>query len=171
MTKKVIFISGLGGTGKSTIFHYFLEHPLSHFSFFDFDHGKFRIPPYSENHLAWRTKQNKWWLKVANKEFAVKNNISVIVGQCLYPNQIIKLPEAKPFGKEHVHFVHLLTTPNVRKKRLIDRGDQHHFQLHKPWYNDFYKEMTAAHAFEIETSRESVKETAKRIQGWLKKMS
>lgn len=103
MTKKVIFISGLGGTGKSTIFHYFLEHPIPHFSFFDFDHGKFRVPPYSENHLAWRTKQNKWWLKVANKEYDVKGNIPVIVGQCLYPSQIIKLPEAKPFGREHIH--------------------------------------------------------------------
>lgn len=109
-------------------------------------------------------------MKVARKEYDVKNNISVIVGQCLYPSQIMKLPEAKPFGKEHIYFVHLLTAPNVRKKRLYARGDQHHWGGHKPWYDDFFNEMTVAHAFEVETSRESVTDTAKRIQGWLKKI-
>ena len=108
---------------------------------------------------------------MANKEYDVKGNIPVIVGQCLYPSQISKLSEAKPFGKEHIYFVHLLTAPTVRKRRLTDRGDKHHFEKNKPWYDDFFKEMKAAHALEIETSKESVADTARHIQRWLKEIS
>jgi deoxyadenosine/deoxycytidine kinase len=167
MIKKVIFISGLGGTGKSTMVYHFLENPIYSFTFFDFDKGKLKAPPYNESHLEWRKQQTKWWLRVANKEFDIKNNITVIIGLCLYPRQIIELPEAKFFGKDNIHFAHLISEHSDRKDRLYNRGDSHHCQGHKPWYDEFFEEMSAVKSFEINTSSLNINDTAKTIQDWL----
>jgi hypothetical protein len=81
--KKVIFISGIGGTGKTAIVNYFMENPINGFTFYDFDRGKYKIPSYDSVHLPWRTKMNNWWLKVAHNEYEKKGNIVVISGLCL----------------------------------------------------------------------------------------
>ena len=107
--------------------YHFLDNPIKGYTFFDFDKGKFKAPPYNESHFEWRKKQTKWWLEVANKEFEVKNNIVVIIGLCIYPKQITELSESKTFGKGNIHFAHLICNSEVRKNRLFDRGDSNHW--------------------------------------------
>lgn len=167
MKKKIVFISGLGGTGKSTIVDYFLQHPIDNFTFFDFDKGKYKAPLYDENHLEWRKKQTEWWLDVASESITTKNNIAVIVGLSLYPSQILQLPNSAVFGKENIYFGHLTCNASIRKDRLHDRGDSHHWQGHKQWYDEFFEEMNRINAFEIDTSHSIIEETAKTIQNWL----
>lgn len=168
--KSVIFITGLGGTGKSTIWHHFLENPIPGFSFYDFDKGKYKAPPYDKHkteHHPWRIKQTNWWLKVAHKEYDVRHNILVIMGLSLYPNGLLELPNAKYFKSENIHFGLLTCEPEERKKRLHKRGDSHHWKGHQPWYDEFFEEMKKEGAIEINTTCESIQKTAESIKKWL----
>jgi len=167
MQKEILFISGLGGTGKSSLVWHFWEHPVPGFRFFDFDFGKYKIPPYGEDHLEWRTKMTKWWLAVGEAECSVQGNVPVIVGQSLFPRQILALDEAAPFAG-HVGFGHLLCAPEERKVRLEARGDGHHWGGHKDWYDAFFAEMAAVGAREFDTTHRTIKEVAGEVVGWLK---
>jgi len=168
--KKIVFIAGIGGTGKTAIVYHFMENPIKGFTFYDFDRGKYKIPPYDSFHLPWRTKMNNWWLEVAHNEYEIKGNIAVISGICLYPRQIIELPNAKYFKKEDIIFGHLTCEHEVRKKRLFDRGSPHHWKGHIPWYDEFFKEMKDGNAYEIDTTNVSIKEVAEDVKDWLLKI-
>ena len=169
MIKKVIFISGLGGTGKSSVVHYFLENPIKGFTFFDFDKGKYKAPPYDKPHLhgEWRVKQNRWWLSVANKEYEKNKDIPVVVGLSRYPRQLLSFPEAKEFNQENIHFGLLTCNDDARKERLHGRGDPHHWQGKKDWYDEFFHEMELVNAHVIDTSKLTIEEVAQDIKEWL----
>lgn len=169
MKKQIVFISGLGGTGKSSLVWYFMENPVRGFSFYDFDKGKYKIPPYGENHLEWRTNMTKWWLEVGDKEYEVKGNVIVVIGLSLYPQSIFKLYEANSFD-ENICFGHLLCDPDVRKLRLEARGDAHHWGGHKDWYDEFFASMKDVGAREFDTTNDSVEQTAAKVIKWLKKL-
>lgn len=171
MIKKVAFISGLGGTGKTAVYFNFLENPIKGFTFFDFDKGKLKSPPHNEDHLKWRTDQNNWWLEVAHKEYETKGNVSIILGLCLYPRQIPNLPNAQYFEKENFLFGHLICDHEVRKERLFGRGNPDHREGVKPWYEEFFKEMKREDVHEIDTTSSSVEEVALRIKNWITKIS
>lgn len=167
MQKKVVFISGLGGTGKTAVYYYFLENPVKGFAFFDFDKGKFKTPPHNEDHLKWRTDQNNWWLEVAHKEYEVKGNITVVLGLCLYPRQIPKLPNAKYFEKDSFLSGHLICDHEVRKERLYGRGNSDHWEGIKPWYEEYFKEMKSTNVYEIDTTKLNIQGVAGKIESWL----
>ncbi|OGZ60733.1 MAG: hypothetical protein A2919_01085 [Candidatus Spechtbacteria bacterium RIFCSPLOWO2_01_FULL_43_12] len=169
MQKKVAFISGLGGTGKTAVYYYFLENPVKTITFYDFDKGKYKSPPHNEDHLKWRANQNNWWLEVANKEYEVKGNITVVLGLCLYPRQIPQLPNAKYFEQNSFLFGHLTCDHEVRKERLFGRGNPDHWEGVKPWYEEFFQEMKGENVFEIDTTNSSVEEVALKIKDWIKR--
>lgn len=108
---------------------------------------------------------NRWWMKVAEKECEVKGNVPVILGLCLYPRQIPELEESKEFLKENIFVAHLVADHEDRKKRLMDRGDAHHWKGVIPWYYEFFQEMEGI--FEINTSLQSIEESAKVVRRWL----
>lgn len=171
--QSIVFITGLGGTGKSSIWSYFLENPMTGYSFFDFEKGKYDPPEYDKHqteHLSWRIKQNNWWLEVAANEFKVRGNVSVIIGFSLYPKSMTSLPNAKFFTPESYHFGILTCSEEERKKRLCSLGCEDQWKGHEPWFDEFFKEMKNEGAREIDTSQNSVEQTALTVKEWLESL-
>ncbi len=109
----IVFISGLGGSGKSTLVAYFTKHPMQNWKYYDFDKGKYKIPHSLSKHHGWREKQTDYWLCVACANS--KRNINTLVfGMCLYPKQIL-IRKPKEIEKKHIHFAYLYCSPSIRK--------------------------------------------------------
>jgi len=165
----VVFISGLSGTGKSTIVDFFSCNPVDGWQFYDYDKGKFPVPPNESEHLVWRKNQSEYWLKVALEN--AKNNINTcVLGMALYPENTYKLPSAQYFG-DNIHFALIDCSDEERKKRLFDRGTPHHWQGEKDFYTEFRK-VNAEHSNKVfDTTCKTVEQTAGEIENWLKELN
>lgn len=160
--RKIFFITGLWGTGKSSVVRYFNENPLAGFQFFDFDKGFFLPPKNRQKHLKWRYSQTEYWLQ-QGMMLSERGTITVVCGMCLYPSQVNSLPTATYFGRDGIEFGCLTAENGIRKDRLVQRGDADMFVEHKEWYTDFYAELRSVDAFMIDTSKLSVQEVAASI--------
>ncbi len=167
---KVVFITGLSGTGKSTLVEYFLAHPLSNWQFHDFDRGELPIPDNQSDHLDWRRQQTSRWLDKALENFNERSVNTAVLGLSLYPEDTFALAAAKKIGRKNIYFSLIHTDPVVRQKRLIHRGTPQHWQGHKPWYDEFYGKLKEVEAPIFDTTEESLEITGNKIAVWLRSL-
>lgn len=165
-----VFISGLSGTGKSTLVNYFSENPIEGWGFYDFDKGKYEIPEDESEHLAWRTKQTNYWLEVALQNALEKNIKTAVMGLSLYPETTFELPNANKFDQNDIRFALIHTDDEKRKQRLEQRGTPQHWQGKKDWYDEFYQAMREHGEKEFDTTNQSPEETAQEIKTWLEEI-
>lgn len=163
----IVFISGLGGVGKTTLVDYFTQHPLEGWIFYDFDKGKYEIPNDQKDHLDWRKKQTDYWLEVALNHGLNDNLQTVIMGLSLYPEKTFELSNADKFKKNNIHFALINAQDEERKRRLIERGTPHHYQGIKEWYDEFFKKMRESGDCEFDTTNKTKEETAQEIKQYL----
>jgi 8-oxo-dGTP pyrophosphatase MutT (NUDIX family)/GTPase SAR1 family protein len=165
----IVFISGLSGTGKSTLVEYFKNHPIDSWLFYDYDKGEFPVPDYESEHLEWRKKQSEYWLQVAleNK----KNNIDTcVLGMALYPENTFELVSAAKL-KNNISFALIDCSDEERKKRLFDRGTPQHWQGEKDFYTEFRRVNSEHCGQTFDTTNKKVEETAQEIKNWLESLS
>jgi hypothetical protein len=167
---KVVFVSGLSGTGKSTLANFFIQNPIRGWKFYDFDKGDLPVPKDEKLHHDWRTKQTESWLKLARENADTGKN-TVVFGLALFPTTTYELPIAKDIGKDNIKFALLHTDPEVRRGRLFDRGTERHWKGHQPWYDEFYANMRQHGDLELDTTNASLEETARAIESWLLTLS
>lgn len=165
----IVFISGLGGTGKTSLVTYFKKHPMPHWKYYDFDKGKYKAPRDPSKHHAWRIKQNDYWLTVALAN-SKKNINSLIFGMCLYPKQILKR-KPKEIARKQLHFAYLYCQPQIRKERLIKRGNSDHWRGYRfPWHIEFHAVMKKDCEKKFDTTKITLPQTAQKIKRWLEKI-
>lgn len=164
----MVFISGLSGTGKSTIVEYFKTNPVDNWRFYDYDKGKFPVPDNESKHLEWRKKQSEAWLQKAVKN--AKDDINTcVLGMALYPKNTYELPSAKLFNSD-IHFALIDCSDDERKKRLFDRGTSHHWQGEKDFYAEFRKVNAEHRGKTFDTTNKTVEATAKEVKEWLESL-
>ena len=160
--KKIIFISGLSGTGKSTLKKYFDKNPIEGYRVYDFDMGKYGCPEDEKDHLEWRRKQTEHWLEVSAEN--LKLNIGTIIfGLALYPEFIHEIAEKYGIDQSVIRFGVLTCDSGERKQRLFGRGTPHHWKGEKEWYEEFHRKQAEIGALEINTSRLKLHEAAREI--------
>jgi len=166
----VFFVTGLPGTGKSTLYYHFMENPVRGFSFFDFDCGKYTPPAWQEvegQYHDWLIKQNMWWLEVA-RQAILKNKCSpVIFGFCLYPSVMLEYCKNTFFKPDDLHFAVLKCDDDVRNKGLQARGEAHLINKNTSWHAEFYKQHNQINSVELNTGDKDVEESAQEIIAWL----
>ncbi|MFA6082277.1 MAG: hypothetical protein WC773_02620 [Patescibacteria group bacterium] len=160
----IIFISGLSGTGKSALCEYFRNHPISGWSFYDFDKGNEKCPEDQTEHLSWRTRQMEYWLGVAKDD---QNTNTMIFGLTIYPNQIMDLAKQRQIDPKTIHCALIDCASDERKSRIFKRGTPQHWQGHKDWYDEFYTVMRNECENEFNTTNKSVEKSAKEIRDWI----
>lgn len=163
--ESIVFISGLSGTGKSTIVDYFSNNPIKGWQFYDYDKGKHPVPADESDHLEWRKLQSEYWLQVA-KENAEQSINTCILGMALYPKNTYELPTAKYFG-DNIHFALIDCEDEERKKRLFDRGTPRHWQGKKDFYAEFRKVNSEHRGKIFDTTDKTIDQTADEIKNWL----
>ena len=90
---KLIFINGLGGTGKTAVVNYFKKNPLKGWLFFDFDQGKYPIPNEKIAIKEWRKKQHIWFLEECLRIQSIDIINICIMGVSLFPWDVRVLEE------------------------------------------------------------------------------
>ena len=158
--RKIVFIVGQGGSGKTTLVNYFKKHPVDNWLFFDFDKGA-EIKPRTKNLSKlrpWVEKQRQFWLKEVRLKKYGEINICLF-GVGLFPWKI-------GFPKD-IHFAYLSCDQDSRKERLIKRGDPHIWEAYQKDVREIVKRLDEMGAKRFETGNCSVEESAKTIQDWL----
>lgn len=168
---KLVFLNGLGGTGKSTLVHYFLEHPLQGWSFYDFDYGKYKADNKKEKEklgASWRELQTKWWLQVAKKHGEVHGSNIIVAGVSTFPWQIKEYPEYDELDEMEVHFGFLSLSHDERRRRLEERGDLHLWDPSKTEkFDTLLERMKEERAVEFCVDGKSVEEVGREVEEWL----
>jgi dephospho-CoA kinase len=166
MKSVIAFLSGLSGTGKTTLVQYFREHPVEGWLIFDFDEGNKPVPKDREGHHEWRKEQSEWWLHQCI-ENAQKGKKTAVFGLALYPSAMKTLAIAQQIGNDHIHFALLHAEHEVRKSRIMQRENTGAWQGIQPWYEEFYREMKIEGTRVIDTSSVALKDTIKEVSEWL----
>lgn len=162
MKPKLAFLTGLSGTGKSTLVRFFRGNPISGWGVFDFDEAGEPVPKNRSEHHAWRMRQTQWWL---SQDF---NKDTVIIGLSLYPSALLMLPEAKD---RSIHFGLLNVSHEVRKERIHERGTPDAWQGVQDWYSEFFEELKRIQAKEFDTEINSAEQTAQEVRAWLQSLT
>ncbi len=159
----IVFISGQGGSGKTTLVKYFENNPVDNWLFFDFDEGAVEKPDTTdmEKLAVWVKAQRENWLKeVRSEKYAGKNICLFGVG--LFPWKV-GFPD-------DVKYAYLSVDQNLRKDRLIDRGDPHLYEAYQKDINDIVKRLDEAGAKKFDNSNRPIDQTAEEIKDWLNKL-
>ena len=162
-----VFLSGLSGTGKSTLVEYFNNNPIDGWGIFDFDKGRYPCPEDESEHLRWRQEQTNWWLEEAHKNALEKGLKTGILGLSLYPADTKDLPAAQVFDQDNIHFALIHTDSEERKRRIVERGTPRHLR-EKDWHEEFYRVMRQDSEREFDTTNKKTEESAEEISEWLK---
>jgi len=169
--KKVVFISGLAGTGKSAQYFYFLENPLQGFQYFDYDRGKYPILRFRddpEKNRQYRMMQNEWWLRVAEQTCETHHLIPVIFGHCLVPEAMKELLPKTGFTFNDLHFGLLACSDEERELRLNMRTYPAPFESKdSPELKWFLNKTSKYSEINIDNTHLSIQETALIIKEYL----
>lgn len=159
--RKIVFIVGQGGSGKTILVNYFHKHPVENWLFFDFDEGAKVKPDTKDLGLLakWVDKQRNYWMKeVRSLKYGDKNICLFGVG--MFPWKV--------GNTENVSFGYLSLDQDLRKKRLLQRGDPHLWEAYQKDISDIVRRLDEMGAKKIDNSNRPVSETAKEIKDWLK---
>jgi len=159
----IVFIIGQGGTGKTTLVNYFNEHPINNWLFFDFDEGAIKKSDTKdmEELAVWVGRQREYWLKeIRNPKYRDQNICLFGVG--LFPWKV--------GNPNDVKFAYLSVDQNLRKDRLIDRGDPHLWEAYQKDIDEIVKKLDEAGAKKIDNSDRPIEETASEIKDWLEEL-
>ena len=162
--RKIVFIVGQGGSGKTTLVSYFQKHLVKNWLFFDFDNGV-KVKPHTKNLKLlgeWVDKQRNYWLKeVRSLKYGNKNICLFGVG--LFPWKVGDL-------KKDAYFGYLSLDQDTRKQRLDERGDPHLWAAYQKDISDIVKKLDQAGAKRIDNTNRPIKETAQEIKNWLESL-
>lgn len=159
----IVFISGQGGSGKTTLVKYFAEHPIDNWLFFDFDEGAVIKPDTTnmEELAVWVKSQREHWLEEVRLP-KYKDKDICLFGVGLFPWKV-----GHP---DDVVYAYLSVDQNLRKDRLIDRGDPHLWEAYQKDIGDIVRRLDEAGAKKFDNSNRPVEETAKEIKEWLENL-
>lgn len=161
--RKIAFIVGQGGAGKTTLVNYFHEHPVENWLFFDFDEGA-KIKPDTKDleHLGqWVDKQRNYWIKEVRSPKYGSDNICLF-GVGMFPWKVGDI--------DGISFGYLFLDQNLRKDRLIKRGDSHLWEAYQKDVSRIVKRLDEMGAKKFDNSNRPIEETAKEIKDWLEKL-
>jgi dephospho-CoA kinase len=160
---KIVFISGQGGTGKTTLVKYFEINPIDNWLFFDFDEGAVQKPNTTdmEKLAVWVKSQREHWLKEVRLPKYKDKNI------CLFGVGLFPWKVGHP---DDVIYAYLSVDQNLRKDRLIDRGDPHLYEAYQKDITDIVQKLDEVGAKKFDNSNHPIEETAKEIKGWLESL-
>jgi hypothetical protein len=161
----IAFISGLGGTGKTTLVEYFKSHPLLRWAVYDFDDGSEPCPHVLSEHLAWRMRENEYWLSIAARN-AKQNINTMIIGMCLYPRQIREMAERMNIDSSLIRYAYLICESAERKRRLFAQNAPQRWR-EVPWHEEFLSVMRNECEKELDTTNKSIEQIAAEIIEWL----
>lgn len=158
--KKIVFIVGQGGSGKTTLVNYFRNHPVNDWVFFDFDNGAIKKPDSKDSVKLkkWAEKQREHWIEDLKSEKYQNQNI-VLFGINLFPWKV--------GSSKNIHFAYLVCGQESRKDRLEKRGDRHLWDQHHKDVSDIVCKLNEYGAKPLETGSCSVEESAQNIKNWL----
>ncbi len=165
----IIFISGLSGTGKSSLVSYFKKNSLTGWEFFDFDKGLEPVPHDESEHFAWRKRQTDYWLSLAERN-GKKNINTVIIGLGLYPRDTKELEGARDIDLATIRYAYITCSPQERKRRLLAQGADHRWRENNPWHDEFLSVMKNECEKEFDTSDKSIEQVAVEIIEWLESL-
>ncbi len=170
-SRQVIFITGLAGTGKTSLYYHFLENPLKGYAFYDFDFGKYHMANFKKGINELWYKQNYWWLRVAAKEFDIHKRIPVIFGLCMAPTVMKENLDQPFFRNNEIHFGLLNCNSLERKERLKNRDQLNLISSNQDWQEEYVTDLKNNIKFEIDTSSKKVEMVASEIVNHLPGLS
>lgn len=162
----IVFISGLSGTGKTTLVDYFKYHPISRWEVFDFDKGIEPVPEDRSKHFEWRKSQTEYWLSIALERVKVGVN-TMIIGLCLYPQQIREIAEGRNIDPSSIRYAYLTCNSAERERRLLAQNASHRFGDGK-WHEEFFAIMQKDCERQFDTTNKPIEQVAVEIIEWLK---
>ena len=168
---KLVFINGLGGTGKTEVVNYFKKNHLKGWLFFDFDQGKYPIPNEKLAIKEWWKKQHIWFLEECLRIQSIDKINICIMGVSLFPWDLRVLEEkGEIINKNISQYAYLYCNPEIRKLRLEARGDAHLFEGDLEKYKVVIEKFNKEGAKSFDTSYKSVDKVADDIAVWLKSL-
>lgn len=160
MQRKIAFITGQGGAGKTTLVRYFEKHPVKNWYIFDFDEGAVNKPDTKHLNIlsGWVDKQREYWIKeVLSPKYGNKNICVFNVG--LFPWKVGDI--------KNVSFAYLSLNQEERKRRLINRGDPHLWEAYNKDVSNIVKRLDEAGAVKFDCDNKTTDEIADEIKNWL----
>lgn len=166
-----IFLNGQGGTGKSSIVHHFLAHPIPGWIFFDYDNGAHPMPKEETDQLAWKqykTTQLLWWIEVMKAQQEKQECNIVLCGAMPLPWKIDEMDIIKECAdSSSIHHAFLYCNDEERKRRLAQRGDTHIWEAHSGSDRELLKKIEDYGSRKFDTSHKSIPEVAQDINSFL----
>lgn len=150
--------------GKSTLVRYFNENPIKDWTCLDFDEGGMQKPETKDLGVLgkWVNIQRDFWLnEVLSDKYANKN--VVLFGVGLFPWKVT--------SPERFSFAYIYVDQDIRKERLISRGDQHLWEAYQKDIRDIVERLNEAGITRFDNSNRVLEETANEIENWLNSLS
>ena len=163
----ISLITGLPGSGKTTIANQFQNKPLDGWQSFDFDKGKYKIPPTDNTEVQY--KQLVWWLEKAANLYRTDGTKSVIFGFWGFPENLERAITEAGVEVEAVKIGYLYADIYALKSRKIVRGEKQLYDGELTgWKKAFIEALDEIGARRFDTTNATVEETYKEVKDWLR---
>jgi adenylate kinase family enzyme len=169
-SKKIALITGLPGSGKTTIANEFQQKPLDDWHSFDFDKGKFKIPPTENTETQY--KQLVWWLHKSESLLAEDGGNCVIFGFWGFPDTLDKAITETGIASEMIMLGYLHADLDTLRSRKIVRGGKKKYRdTLTGWKKAFITDLEEIGAKRFDTSEATADEVYQDIKQWLNGIS